>query len=68
MVTNFKARKFDPVSVVENPQTDCGWVIVVSGSAYMPLTWCLHAAYKTAYKIAYNHCTESLESLSPSPF
>ena len=68
MVTNFKARKITPPLVVENPQTDCGLVIVVSGFAYMPLTCCLHAAYKTAYKIAYNHCTESPESLSPSPF
>jgi len=59
MVTDFSTRKIIPPPVAENPQTDWGWVVVVSGCAYTPLTFCLLAAYITAYIAAYNKHTES---------
>jgi hypothetical protein len=63
MVTDFNTRKTFPPPVAENPQTDWGWVVVVSGCAYMPLNLCLLPAYNTAYIAAYNKPTEITGSL-----
>ena len=62
MVTDFSTRKTFPPPVAENPQTDRGGVVVVSGGAYTPLNLCLLSAYITAYIAAYNKATEKTES------
>ena len=62
MVTDLLTRKTFPPPVAEIPQTNRGWVVVVSGIAYTPLTLCLLPAYNTAYIAAYNKPTEKTES------
>jgi hypothetical protein len=64
MVTDFSTRKTFPPPVAENPQTDRGWVVVVSGGAYTPLNLCLLSAYITAYIAAYNKLSETHENLA----
>ena len=64
MVTDFITRKTFPPPVAEIPQTNRGWVVVVSGIAYTPLTLCLLPAYNTAYIAAYNKLTETHENLA----
>jgi hypothetical protein len=62
MVTDLLTRKTFPPPVAEIPQTNRGWVVVVSGIAYTPLTLCLLPAYNTAYIAAYNKPTEKTGS------
>jgi hypothetical protein len=64
MVTDSNTRKTFPPPVAENPQTDWGWVVVVSGCAYTPLNLCLLPAYNNAYIAAYNQPTEVPEDLA----